>query len=768
MILDTLMVKITGDVSGLSKSTSKAKEEISGLGSSVGSTSSKFASFTSRVASSAFGNIIADMASRAVDALGQLAAEAVVASDSTQKFAQTLQFAGLDTSTIERLTESTKKYADETIYDLSDIRSITSQLAANGVKDYDQLAEAAGNLNAVAGGTAETYKSVGMVLTQTAGQGKLTAENWNQLSDAIPGATGKIQQALLDMGAYTGNFRDAMSAGEISAEEFNQALLQLGMSDVAREAATATTTWEGSIGNLQAAIVSLITGGLDLIKPAATGAINSLTGIVESFTSMSGSIVGTLSGAISQMPEAFAELNTNLEGSAKMGDYASLAVQSIGTAFGVSMEQMIPFLDAIQSVGNSLQDTLVVALSAAQPYIQTIGDSLSSFGSVLSANVMPLIESFVGYITQLSNTVLAVLSPAFETLVPILMQIANMFVQFGTNLASTVLPALTNIFNTLTQVFSALQPIVVGAMTQIMSVVQSVWPSIQSTIEGVMNAIQAVVSTVMAVIQGVINVVLSAINGDWSGVMNGLMSIASAIWNGIQGVISGVMQAISGIISAVLGTIQGLWSSAWSAISSFLGGVIDGIKSAISSGLEGVVGFFRDLPGNILSALGNLGSLLFEAGSSIISGLFDGIKSAIGGVYDFVSGIGETIASLKGPIPYDLKLLIPNGQAIMQSLLTGITSGVKGVYSTVSGIGDHIEEEFNREYVITPKVVFNSGVVKGVDKSEEPSSVFVGEDTKPTVNIYQEAKVYRSENDLYTAVPTLFRSARTASRMWSV
>ena len=64
-----------------------------------------------------------------------------------------------------------------------------------------------------------------MVLTQTAGQGKLTTENWNQLSDAIPGASGKIQQALKEAGAYTGNFRDAMADGQITAQA---AMLTLG------------------------------------------------------------------------------------------------------------------------------------------------------------------------------------------------------------------------------------------------------------------------------------------------------------------------------------------------------------------------------------------------------------------------------------------------------------------------------------------------------------------------------------------------------------
>ena len=83
-----------------------------------------------------------------------------------------------------------------------------------------------------------------MVLTQTAGQGKLTTENWNQLSDAIPGASGKIQQALKEAGAYTGNFRDAMADGQITAQEFNDAIMSLGFTDAAVEAATSASTIE--------------------------------------------------------------------------------------------------------------------------------------------------------------------------------------------------------------------------------------------------------------------------------------------------------------------------------------------------------------------------------------------------------------------------------------------------------------------------------------------------------------------------------------------
>ena len=75
---------------------------------------------------------------------------------------------------------------------------------------------------------------------------------------------------MLAAGAYTGNFRDAMAAGEISAEEFNQALLDLGMTEAAEEAATSTRTFEGAWGNFEAAIVGGLTKIMEPLKPFLT------------------------------------------------------------------------------------------------------------------------------------------------------------------------------------------------------------------------------------------------------------------------------------------------------------------------------------------------------------------------------------------------------------------------------------------------------------------------------------------------------------------
>lgn len=300
---------------------------------------------------------VASATTMAVSSIQQLAGEAVKASDATDKFKQTLNFAGIDSGTISSLTKQTRAYADQTVYDLATIQSTTAQLAANGVPNYGKLTEAAGNLNAVAGGNAETFKSVAMVLTQTAGAGKLTTENWNQLSNAIPGASGKLQEALLKAGAYTGNFRDAMEKGQISSEEFNKALMELGNQPVAVEAAKSTTTFEGAIGNLQATIVGGLSDALNSIKPLATDAISGLAGV---FTWLGGAFTGIIS----------------LLGS---GDFTA----ALGQAFGVNEDS--PVIGLILNIRQAVIDMAGFVVGALGGLFSWIGANMGWIAPVVAA-----------------------------------------------------------------------------------------------------------------------------------------------------------------------------------------------------------------------------------------------------------------------------------------------------------------------------------------------------------------------------------------------
>lgn len=322
----------------------------------------------------AFGSAIGGLAVKGVTALWDklkgFASDVVNMSDSTDKFMNTMSFAGIDTKAVQAAAKETRKYADDTVYGLDDIQNTTAQLAANGIGNYMELTEAAGNLNAVAGGNADTFKSVAMMLTQTAGAGKLTTENWNQLTDAIPGASGKLQEALLKNGAYTGNFRDAMAKGEITADEFNQALLDLGMTDVAKQAATSTSTIEGAMGNLEAAVVGGLTDAFNLFKPAVTGGINAASTAVTSLATNGVQGLQTFFGQVKDTG-AFTALQS--------------AAQSVGGGLQSLWNGIMAVVNAMtggQPAGTAFGNVLNTVATAAQ----TVGGWLKTAGDWISRN----------------------------------------------------------------------------------------------------------------------------------------------------------------------------------------------------------------------------------------------------------------------------------------------------------------------------------------------------------------------------------------------
>lgn len=292
------------------------------------------------------GNVLTAGVGMVVGKLKDLTGEAIKASDAMDKFRSTMKLGGFGSEEINKTAKEVQKYANDTVYELNDVANTTAQLAANGIKDYMGLTEAAGNLNAQAGGTKETFKSVAMVMTQTAGAGKLTTENWNQLTDAIPGASGKLQEAMKKNGAYTGNFRDAMEKGQISAKEFNKAISQLGMTKAAKEAAASTATFEGAIGNLEAAVVTSISNIItELGKANFTGIINTTTKWVENL----GTTVGKF---LHDNKDEIAELLKNL------GNIATIIGSAVWDTFKGILNMIADALGVTHDKGDSASDVL--------------------------------------------------------------------------------------------------------------------------------------------------------------------------------------------------------------------------------------------------------------------------------------------------------------------------------------------------------------------------------------------------------------------------
>lgn len=525
-------------------------------------------------AAGAVGGLVSSGIGMAVKAIGDLTGDIIEASDSADKFKSTLNFAGLDTGTIDALTASTQAYADQTVYSISDIRNVTAQLAANGVQGFDKLAEAAGNLNAVAGGNAQTFSSVGMVLTQTAGAGKLTTENWNQLADAIPGASGKLQEAMLKNGAYTGNFRDAMEKGEISAEEFNQAIMDLGMTDAAKEAATSTSTIEGAMGNLEASVVGVGTTILDQFKGPLTSGISMLAQGISGLSGVFTGLVQTLGPILSQIGTTF-----------------QTAFQPVvGMVQSQLLPALQPLMSALQNLGNAIMPIITAAIQTIAPVLSTIVSNIGQTMSVIATAVTPVINN----IAALIQAVLPAIQSAFQIWGTYIQGVINAVFPFIQTVVTSVMNVVNAIIST---VLAAINGDWSGVWEGVKNIASSVWDGIKSIVSGAINAVSSVISSV-----------LSGISGIFSSVWNGIKGAVSSAWGGITSAVSSGVSSMMNFITSIPSRIMGVFSGAGSWLLSAGRNIIQGLINGITNAIGGAI----------------------SAVKNAVSGIIDGAKSLLG------------------------------------------------------------------------------------------------------------------------------------------
>lgn len=632
-------------------------EEINKSSTKASNGTNKFAAIAGTI-----GGLVSTGINMAVDAISNLSGDIIEASDSAQKFASTLNFAGLDTSTIDQLTASTQKYADQTVYDLSDIRNTTAQLAANGVDNYANLAEAAGNLNAVAGGNADTFRSVGMVLTQTAGAGKLTTENWNQLADAIPGASGKLQEAMKKNGAYTGDFRDAMAKGEISAKEFNKAVMDLGMTDAAKEAATSTQTIEGAMGNLEASVVNVGVQLLDSFKGPLTEAMSALADSIGSLPAMFKGLVSSAGPALQQIGSVFQS-----------------SFVPVGQAItGKLLPALQPFMQALQNLGSAIMPILNAAFQALMPVLGSLVAALTQIGGTIMSTLTPVINN----LAAVFQTVLPVVQAQFQTWGTAIQNVINAVFPFIQTVVTTVMNIINGIITT---VLAALQGNWNGVWTGIQNIAVRVW-----------NGIQNIVTAAMNTISGVVSSVANAISSTWSGLWNTVKNLASSAWNGITGAVRNGVNTVANTVSGIGGKIKGAFSNAgsWlvSAGNNIIQGLINGIKNAIGNAVAAVRGAASSIVNAAKSSLGiHSPSRVFrdEVGKMIPAGLGVGVemneKLAVRPVQSMVSALlpSPLAGSVSSPMASPVALSDNNGPRVTAPITVNAADPTMAARETV-------------------------------------------------------------------------------------
>ena len=667
---------------------------------------------------------------------------AIQGSDATDKFKNTLRFADVDPSRIEELTAAAQKYADQTVYDLSDIQSVTAQLAANGVKDFDKMAEAAGNVNAVSGGTKETFKQVALALVQINGAGKLATQDWNQIAAAIPGASGKLQEAMKANGAYTGTFRDAMAKGEITAEEFNQALMDLGFTDVAIEAAKTATTFEGAWGNFQAALEKGVTQNLNRIKEPLTSIINSLGDQLGPAFDSAGRYADALAKKLKPIADGLAGGSLTLEdigraAAAAAGGFAALA----GAGSLLSDPQaVLGFFDAIPDI-----PSVTEGLSKLGPAVKArlgevpaaveearaqwgerldglgrlvreraslLGDafdgapkraavSLAMYGDVVSARLKASAESVKGAVGQFAGAVGFRLQALGSGIAERMSVVTEPLAALGSKVAAPVRAAASKVGEWVAPIgraFDGLGGRVAGALGQVgprgAQALQAAAGPLSSAAEGLLGQVGMFLNparfgkvlafgSIAAVAVAGLGAVIQASGGEVLTQIQGFISnmILKIAEIGPQ-LVSAAPQLIATGAEAVKTVIKGI-TQVVPVLFADAGLLVSGLVSALGSWLPQLVPAGVEMVMTIIEGLVGMLPGLISAGADLIRGLASGIADSIPVV---TAALPQVLTALVGALAAGAPQLIDAGTGMLLGLINGLVAALPTLTAAVPQI----------------------------------------------------------------------------------
>lgn len=292
--------------------------------------------------------------------MSSLSKETIETSDSMYKLQAAMRFSGYEEKEIQRIAGATgtlKTYADKTVFSLQDVMSTFGALSANGIKDADKLTEAVGNAVAVFGGGAQEYSSVALAFSQAMASGALHAQDWNQILNASPQLAGGLRKELIKLNPKIGkDFKKAMEDGALTADLLAEAMNNIGMTEMAKEAATSVTTFEGAMGNLEATVVS---GMMNLYDSfAKSSVIDAINGMNEKIGSGFDWLAVKVPAAIDKISPYWTVFKTDfIEVKNAFGDAASAIIGHVGEltdSFG-SAESVSSFSDVLGVATDALK-----------------------------------------------------------------------------------------------------------------------------------------------------------------------------------------------------------------------------------------------------------------------------------------------------------------------------------------------------------------------------------------------------------------------------
>lgn len=417
--------------------------------------------------------------------------------------------------------------------------------------------------------------------------------------------------------------------------------------------------------------------------------------------------------AIPAVQEMAQKLITNLAPAFKaIGDFIQNRVvpgiQKLQAAIAVVMPYILGFAKFLLEVAKVIVNILGKALGFLIPLLLNILGPVFSFLIDAIAGVISFIPTLIGWIKKVIDVfilvgkwvAIGIIAPFYAIYVA-----AKWVFEQVYSVVKTFIDAFMAVWNFLWPVIKAVFDLIVaiiGFAFDIISTIFQVWwagikllwdfvwayliQPVVATFQAIWNFLKAAFEVIASIAKAGWDVIVAI----WGFIYDWIVTPIVTAFNAVVDWIKARMDEVATIARAVWDVIVALFTAARDRIVAVVQGFTEFVtkirehfnnaKQAAITKAEELVAWVKDLPNKIISAIGNLGSMLFNAGKALIQGFWDGMKSIWNSMTSWVE---DGMSWLRGLWPFSPAKHGPfsgkgwvlySGQALVEGFAQGIDS----------------------------------------------------------------------------------------------
>ena len=554
----------------------------------------------------AAGSLLAKGVSKAIGVMTQNMDKAIGRIDTMNNFPKVMEMFGVSAdeanASIKRIDKSVRGLPtslDQAVGGVQDLFMVTKNL-----KESENLFRAVNDSAMVfANGSTDAVNRFIYGYKQALSAGKVQAQDFNQMNEAIPGLMSKVADV---MGVTYAELKSGLSDGSISIDQFNTALKTLdtegvgSMSSLQSAAKTSTGGIQTSISNMTTAIVR--------------GISNMIKKVNESLAPFGG-LSGVLSSVGKVGEQAFTKLG-NILGSvipklvnlAKFIKQNKTAITILVIALG-SMYTAFKLLTIIATITNTIK-AFRLGIIMLKTTAMLCGGSIST----LRASLMLLNLSFLT-------------SPIFWIIAGIVALVAGFVLLWNKceafrNFWIGLWEGIKNVISVVGNAIKVAIDFIVGVFTTVIDFIKNNWQGLLLLLVNPFTGAFKLLYDNCAPFRNFINNFVNAIKNFFIGLKNGIGNAINGAVNFIKslpGKIASIPGRIISLFSRLPGNMlnigrnimQGLWNGI-QGLKNWVINRVKGIGSSILKGIKGVLGVHS--PSTEFAMVGKFSMLGYEEG----------------------------------------------------------------------------------------------------------------------------------------------------------